>query len=145
MCTKRSNIYEKKKDSDFIEDYLWTICKPTCGLWPIQGDPGTWFYRDVIFGMVLICGPIDFDFIGGRFLIQIWCFTQSPHPITFFYQDPRCPILTIYNIWKYLFCSKQNPGIHKPFCEGGSPVERNHIILRTGLEFPLGFQGGQPP
>ena len=33
--------------------------------------------------MVLICGPIDFNFIEGRFLIQIWCYTQSPPPITF--------------------------------------------------------------
>ena len=39
-----------------------------------------------------------------------------------------CPILTIYNIWKHLLCSNRNPGIHKRFCEGGSPVERNHII-----------------
>ena len=36
--------------------------------------------------MVLICGPIDYDFIEGRFLIQIWCYTQSPHPVNIFYE-----------------------------------------------------------
>ena len=34
--------------------------------------------------MVLICGPIDYDFIEGKFLIQIWCYTQSPHPVNIF-------------------------------------------------------------
>ena len=47
-----------------------------------------------------------------------------------------CLILTIYNIWNDLFCSNRNPCIHKRFCEGGSPVERTHIILRRGS--PLG-------
>lgn len=31
----------------------------------------------------MICGPTDYDFIEGMFLIEIWCYTQSPHPTTF--------------------------------------------------------------
>ena len=48
-----------------------------------RGTREAWFCRDAIFGMVLICGPTDFDFIEGRFLTKFWCYTQSPHPITF--------------------------------------------------------------
>jgi hypothetical protein len=77
-CSKKYGKYE------FIEGYLQITCKPTCGLWPTQGDSGTWFYKEVIFGMVLICGPAYHDFIEGLFLIQIWCHKQSPHPANTF-------------------------------------------------------------